>query len=105
MKIRKAALVAAVLGVTAGWSSNAFAIRSTNTSPSWPTTVNLNQFLGCNTWYTAGYTGSTAIVANIEAGLAWGNRGGAATTSHETLGLNNVRTGQQTITQYFADTS
>src|ERR1700733_1725452 len=32
---------------------------------------NINDLVGANTFYNAGYTGTDAIVANIEAGLIW----------------------------------
>lgn len=41
------------------------------------TGLNVNAVVGANAFYAAGYTGSTAIVANIEAGLTW--------NGHETL--------------------
>lgn len=41
------------------------------TSPSDTTSYDVNAFIGANSFYNAGYTGSSAIVANIEAGNAW----------------------------------
>jgi len=52
--------------------------------------INIATYVGANTFYAAGYTGTRAVIANIEAGVAW--------NGHETLN-------QGQITQYFADPS
>ena len=41
-------------------------------------TVTVNSIIGADRFYTAGYTGSSAVMANIEAGTIW--------NGHETLG-------------------
>lgn len=33
------------------------------------TGINIGNFIGANTFYTAGYTGARAVIANIEAGV------------------------------------
>src|SRR5271170_4790670 len=33
--------------------------------------TDLNTFIGANAFYDAGYTGTDAVIANIEAGFAW----------------------------------
>ena len=50
---------------------------SSNRGPTPLTGLNINQYLGADRFYQAGYTGRSAVVANIEAGHAW--------SSHETL--------------------
>lgn len=49
--------------------------------------LNINNYLGANTFYTAGYDGSGAVVANIEAGNIWT---GHATLGHATTLVNGV---------------
>jgi hypothetical protein len=43
--------------------------------------INLNTFLGANRFYNAGFTGTNAVIANIEAGYIWN---GHETLSHVT---------------------
>ena len=47
--------------------------------------INVNTFLGANTFYNAGYTGTTVRVANIEGGHVWN---GHETLSHVTTFIN-----------------
>ncbi|MCP5523385.1 MAG: S8 family serine peptidase [Verrucomicrobiales bacterium] len=49
-----------------------------SSNPSTFTGININEFLGADTFYDAGYTGSGSVVANVEAGHIW--------DGHETLG-------------------
>lgn len=44
-------------------------------------TLDINNFVGANRFYAAGYDGSATVAANVEAGHIWGIAGG-----HETLG-------------------
>lgn len=46
-------------------AGQASALVSTNTS------LNINTFLGADRFYNAGYIGTRAVVANVEAGLVW----------------------------------
>jgi hypothetical protein len=67
-------------------------IVTSNSGPNGLSGFNVNNFLGANTFYTAGFTGTQAIMANIEAGHVAGagvGLGGAVspgyTGGHDTL--------------------
>lgn len=49
-----------------------------SSSPGTFTGININNFVGANTFYSAGYTGTNATMLNIEAGHVW--------SGHESLG-------------------
>jgi hypothetical protein len=49
-----------------------------SSSPSAFTGININDFVGANTFYSAGYTGTNATMLNLEAGHVW--------SGHESLG-------------------
>jgi hypothetical protein len=85
---KPAALAAVALITTAGVGARpASAIVGTASN------LNINTFLGADTFYNAGYTGSRAIVANIEAGLVW--------NGHETLNQVNTYFNDSSITGQF----
>jgi hypothetical protein len=64
-------------------------IVSSNLGPFPPFTgININNFLGANRFYNAGYTGTQAIVANIEAGHVRGTAAGHETLMHVTTFLH-----------------
>lgn len=65
-----------------------FESPAVSSNPSTLTGININAFLGANTFYGAGFTGQSTIVTNVEAGHIWGNTAaaGGTTTGHETLG-------------------
>jgi PEP-CTERM motif len=73
-----AILCFAQVNITTGQSN----ISSSNTGANVFTGININQFVGAEKFYNAGYDGAGAIVGNIEAGHAY--------QSHETL--NHVTT-------------
>ena len=49
--------------------------------------VNINSLVGAKRFYDAGYTGSHAVVTNIEAGLAWNGPKGHETLTNSTVNL------------------
>jgi len=59
-----------------------------------PNSIDINSFLGADTFYNAGYTGTRATVSNIEAGYIW--------NLHD--GLTNVTTFLQSNDPSFAGT-
>ncbi len=67
-KTHRLALRAAIVFALAA-SSQCLAIVSSSPSPL--AGIDINSFLGADTFYSAGYTGSRAIVANVEGGWAW----------------------------------
>ncbi len=48
------------------------------------TGININNFLGANRFYTAGYTGGNSVAANAEAGNIWGTAAGHESLTHVT---------------------
>jgi hypothetical protein len=58
------------------------AIVSTNSGPDPFTGLSINNRVGANTFYAAGYTGTRSRVANVEGGHVW--------SGHETLGHVNT---------------
>ena len=58
-----------------GWGYSDYVSSSRGPTPT--TGLNINLYLGADRFYLAGYTGKSAVVANIEAGHAW--------SSHESL--------------------
>ena len=74
----RTARVAIALLVLA-WPSTGRALVSSSTGSDPPFTgLNINEYLGADTFYNAGYYGTRAVLANIEAGHIW--------TGHDTLG-------------------
>jgi hypothetical protein len=59
-----------------GWGVNWFV--SSNVGPDPFSGLNINEFLGADRFYGAGFTGANAIVGNVEAGHVW--------NGHESLG-------------------
>ena len=79
MKLRTTLL--SLAAATAGWGSAAtsLGVVSSNGGANPPYTgINVNQFLGADRFYTNGFTGSRAIVANVEGWHIW--------NGHESLG-------------------
>lgn len=69
----------AIIGLlAAGISGTAGAIVSSNTGTNAFDGMSLNDFIGANRFYAAGYTGSRSVIASIEGGHVW--------SGHETLG-------------------
>lgn len=65
-----------------------FETPAVSSNPGTFTGINLNTFLGADTFYNAGFTGQSTIVTNVEAGHIWGNTAAIAagtTTGHESL--------------------
>lgn len=49
------------------------------------TGLNINNYLGANRFYNAGYTGTNSVAANAEAGHIWGRNEPGIGAGHETL--------------------
>ncbi|MCE9554303.1 MAG: S8 family serine peptidase [Planctomycetes bacterium] len=64
-----------------------FEAPAVSSNPGTFTGININTFLGANTFYGAGFTGQNTIVTNVEAGHIWGNTAAAGGSSggHEAL--------------------
>lgn len=68
---RRGAFALAALGVALGSATPAGAIVSTNTNGFPFDGININRFIGAEDFYARGYTGTRAVVANVEAGHIW----------------------------------
>jgi len=77
--------VIAAIVVSAG-AAPAFAIVSSATDAL--AGIYINDLLGASAFYDAGYTGTRAVAANIEAGHAWGGAAGHETLGHLTTFIN-----------------
>ena len=74
-----------------GTSADALAIVSSNAdSSSIFNGVNINQIIGAETFYQNGYWGTSAIVANVEAGYVW--------NGHDTLGQVSTYVSDSSVT-------
>jgi hypothetical protein len=62
-------VLAAAIGATAG--TPCFGLIASDDSVSPFVGLNLNNYIGADTFYDAGYTGTDAVIANIEAGYVW----------------------------------
>jgi hypothetical protein len=72
------AVLAAAIGATAGTPCfGLIASDASDPTNSFFVGLNINDYIGADTFYNAGYTGTDAVIANIEAGYAW--------DQHETL--------------------
>ena len=65
MRIKQLPLIAAILSILATAAAPAWAILSINTAQY------LNDDVGATTFYANGFTGTNAIIANIEGGYIW----------------------------------
>jgi subtilisin family serine protease len=64
-------------------------IVSSNSGPNAFSGLNINNVVGANTFYTAGFTGTRSIVANLEAGHIWN---GHETLTHVNTFINGTGT-------------
>jgi len=80
MNVRKhTPALALCAAVVLAWALPAAALVSSNGGDDPPFTgLYINDFVGATTFYDAGYTGTRAVIANVEAGHIW--------DGHETLG-------------------
>jgi len=72
-------------------------IVSSSVGPDIFSGININQFLGADRFYNAGYTGGNSVLANVEAGHIWSGHetlGHLAQTIHETGPNAGTQTGE-----------
>ena len=60
-------------------------ISSSKTGAATFTGININSFVGATTFYSAGYTGTSSTIANVEGGLIWN---GHSTLGHVTTDIS-----------------
>ncbi len=78
-----------------GWGINHYVSSNTGSNPF--NGLNVNELLGADAFYDAGFTGSNAVVANVEAGHVWNlheTLGRVSTLVHDTSGSAGPQTGE-----------